>query len=134
MVEINIEYEGNLHTRAVHGPSNDALATDAPKDNMGRGEAFSPTDLLATSLGTCMLTTMGIVAQRDAIELKGAKAKVLKDMTPPPRRVARLVVTLDLFAKVTDEQKLKLENAAHMCPVKKSLHPDVIVETTFNWR
>ncbi|MBC7783268.1 MAG: OsmC family protein [Burkholderiales bacterium] len=134
MVEIDIEYEGALHTRAVHGPSGAVVTTDAPKDNMGLGEAFSPSDLLATSLGACMLTIMGIVAQREAIELKGSRVKVQKEMTAtPPRRVAKLTVIFDLTAEVSDVQKQKLENAAHTCPVHRSLHPEIVVETIFRW-
>ncbi len=134
MVEIDIEYEGGLHTRCVHGPSGAVISTDAPKDNMGKGESFSPSDLLATSLGACMLTIMGIVAQREGIELTGTKVKVQKEMTAtPPRKVAKLTVSFDLKCNVTDVQKQKLENAAHTCPVHKSLHPDIVVEATFNW-
>lgn len=135
MVEIDIEYEGELHTKATHGPSGAVLYTDAPKDNQGRGEAFSPTDLFATSLGVCMLTIMGIVARRDQIPLEGTKVHVTKEMsTTPPRRVARLTVTFDLSNPVTPEQQQKLENAAHTCPVHKSLHPDIQVVTKFNWK
>lgn len=134
MVQIDIVYEGELHTRAKHGPSGMELVTDAPKDNQGRGEAFSPTDLLATALGSCMLTIMGIVARREQIALEGTKVRVTKEMTAtPPRRVARLTVMFDLPVPVTPEQKIKLENAAHTCPVHRSLHPDVEVVTTFNW-
>ena len=136
MVEIDIVYEGELHTRATHLPSGDELATDAPKDNQGRGEAFSPTDLLATALGTCMLTIMGIVARREAISLEGTKVRVTKEMTAtPPRRVAKLTVTFDVPASagISAEQRIKLENAAHTCPVHRSLHPDVEVVTVFIW-
>ena len=89
MVSIDITYDGQLHTTAVHGPSKARIATDAPVDNMGRGEAFSPTDLLATALGTCIITTMGIVAQREGLDLSGATVHVEKEMTATgPRRVA----------------------------------------------
>ncbi len=134
MVEIDLRYEGDLHTSAVHGPSGAMLQTDAPKDNMGKGEAFSPTDLLATSLGACMLTIMGILAKREQISLEGTTVKVTKEMTPtPPRRVARLTVTFSVPVPVTDIQKQKLINAAHTCPVHRSLHPDVQIVTDFRW-
>ncbi|GIW76414.1 MAG: hypothetical protein KatS3mg104_1477 [Phycisphaerae bacterium] len=134
MVQIDVVYQGKLHTRATHEPSGSTLVTDAPRDNMGLGEAFSPTDLLATSLVTCMLTTMGIVAQREQIDITGATGRVIKEMTStPPRRVARLTVTLHLPQKLDEEQTQKLTNAAHACPVKKSLHPDVEVITQIHW-
>ncbi|MGN6625042.1 MAG: OsmC family protein [Tepidisphaeraceae bacterium] len=133
MVNIDITYEGDLHTSAVHGPSGATIQTDAPKDNQGRGEAFSPTDLLATALGTCMLTIMGIVAKRDGIALEGTKVSVGKHMSPPPRKVERLEVTFHVPVRLSAEQKTKLENAAHTCPVHRSLHPDVQVVTQFNW-
>ena len=133
MVQINIVYEGALHTQATHGPSGATLSTDAPRDNNGRGEAFSPTDLLATALGTCMLTIMGIVAVREAVALEGARVRVEKEMTTTlPRRVAKLSVTF-VLPDATDVQRRKLENAAHTCPVHHSLHPDVVVDTVFNW-
>ena len=134
MVPIDITYLGHLHTTAVHGPSGARIETDAPKDNMGRGEAFSPTDLLATALGTCILTTMAIVAQRNGIAFDGATAHVEKAMTASgPRRVEKLTVVLSLPGTYDDVQRTKLEHAAHACPVHKSLHPDVQVITTFNW-
>ncbi|MDX1649461.1 MAG: OsmC family protein [Myxococcota bacterium] len=134
MVEIEIVYEGDLHTAASHGPSRATLATDAPKDNEGRGETFSPTDLLATALGSCVLTTMGIVARRHGWPLEGGRARVEKHMvTGPGRRVARLVVDLALPAAVPEEARPVLERAAHTCPVHRSLHPDVHVELRFGW-
>src|SRR4051794_24641773 len=97
MVNINIQYEGDLHCLATHGPSQTRLATDAPKDNQGRGESFSPTDLVATALGACMMTIMGIVARRSEINLGGATVSVTKEMsTSAPRRIARLTVTFSL--------------------------------------
>ena len=134
MVEMDVIYQGQLRTQITHGPSKAVLATDAPVDNMGRGEAFSPTDLLAASLASCMLTTMGIVAQREQIELGEAKVRVGKEMTSSgPRRVQRLIVKFDLPKGFDDVQRRKLEHAAHACPVSKSLHPDVQVDVTFNW-
>ena len=134
MVEIEIDYQGELHSRAVHGPSSAALETDAPKDNEGKGEAFSPTDLLATALGSCMMTVMGIVARRRGWPLEGATVRVEKHMaTDPVRRVGRLVVDFRMPEGLPDEAHAILERAAHTCPVHKSLHPDIAVETTFHW-
>jgi putative redox protein len=125
MVQIDVRYEGDLHCVAVHGPSQARLATDAPLDNHGRGESFSPTDLVATALGTCILTTMGIVARRHGIELQGAHVTVEKHMQDNPRRIARLPCEVRVPGTYTDAQKQLLETTAHACPVHKSLHPDV---------
>jgi putative redox protein len=133
MVEIAISYEGELHTRAVHGPSRSELETDAPKDNEGRGEAFSPTDLLATALGSCMLTVMGILARRKGWAIEGARARVEKHMVVQPvRRIGKLVVEFDMPA-VPEEARTMLERAAHTCPVHQSLHPDVELDIRFRW-
>ena len=133
-VEIAITYEGSLRCAAVHQPSGERLLTDAPVDNMGRGESFSPTDLVATALGTCMATTMAIVAQREGLELTGMRVKVLKEMiAQPSRRIGKLTTHITIPAKVTPAQKQKLENAAHACPVHKSMHPDVELPITFEW-
>lgn len=132
MVRIDIEYKGDLRCQAEHEPSRQLLVTDAPKDNMGRGEAFSPTDLLATSLGTCVVTTMAIVARREGLELSGFCSSVEKVMVADPlRRVGELKVKLTMPAGLSDVQRKKLEAAAHACPVHKSLHPDTKVEFTF---
>lgn len=134
MVEISIEYLGQLRSQATHGPSGTQLVTDAPTDNMGRGESFSPTDLVATGLGTCMLTIMGIVAQRDGIDLSGTRVKVVKEMTTtPPRRIARLTVEFHVPATPSDADHKKLENAARTCPVHKSLHPEIETPITFHF-
>lgn len=110
------------------------LQTDAPVDNMGKGEAFSPTDLVATALGTCMLTLMGIAAKRMEIDIRGTTASVTKEMTAaPPRRIARLACTINVPGNFTEEQKQKLQNAALTCPVHKSLHPDVEKPVEFRW-
>jgi putative redox protein len=129
-----MEYQGGLHCQAVHGPSGTALNTDAPKDNQGRGESFSPTDLVATALGTCILTTMGILARTLDIDIAGATATTDKEMTnTPPRRIERLTVNIHIPQTISDENKQKLERAAHTCPVHKSLHPDVEIPITFTW-
>jgi putative redox protein len=133
MVTITAKYEGDLCCTAVHGPSSATLSTDAPKDNEGLGRYFSPTDLVATALATCILTTMGIVARRHGIELKGARAKVEKHMQSSPRRIARLPVELHVAGAFTAEQKKLLEATAHACPVHKSLHPDIDAPITLHW-
>lgn len=134
MVSIQLEYEGDLHCRAVHGPSGTALATDAPKDNQGRGESFSPTDLVATALGSCILTVMGILARTLEIDLAGTTATVEKEMASAPvRMIRRLTVKIHVPQNVSAENRLKLERAAHTCPVHKSLHPDVEKPIEFTW-
>lgn len=134
MVTIQMEYEGDLHCKAVHGPSGTALSTDAPKDNQGRGESFSPTDLVATALGTCMLSIMGIMARTLEIDLAGTTATVEKEMTAaPPRRIASLTVRIHVPQSVTPENREKLVRAAHTCPVHKSLHPEVQTPIKFTW-
>lgn len=134
MVEINATYEGGLRTSAQHGPSGSLVETDAPIDNHGRGERFSPTDLLATSLGTCMMTIMGIFAERNGIDLTGTKVKILKEMTPdPPRRVAKLTVEITVPLPAHHPRADAIEKAALTCPVYLSLHPDVEKAVTFQW-
>ena len=134
MVEIKSVYEGQLHCNATHGPSGASLATDAPKDNMGKGEAFSPTDLVATALGTCMLTTMGIVAHRNNIDMTGALLRVTKEMvSQPSRRIGTLGVEIVMPRAMGEEDRRRLESAALHCPVHRSLHPDVQIPVTFKW-
>lgn len=137
-VEISISYQGELRCEAQHGPSKSLLLTDAPTDNMGKGEAFSPTDLVATALGTCILTTMGIVAQRNGWDVSGATAHVTKEMiTTPTRRIGRLPVVIRIpsgtAGKLDEEARTKLEHAAHHCPVHKSLHPDIDASIEIHW-
>lgn len=134
MVHIDLSYDGDLHCSAIHGPSGSRIVTDAPTDNMGKGQAFSPTDLVATALGTCVLTTMGIVARRIGFDLSGAKAHVTKEMaSQPSRRIGRITVDVDVPARPTDHQRQQLELAGSICPVHKSLSPDVRVEIRFRW-
>jgi putative redox protein len=133
-VRIEVRYEGELHTTATHGPSGAVLETDAPKDNEGKGETFSPTDLLATALGTCMLTVMGILARRKGWDMTGARASIDKNMVADPvRRVGHLVLRFEMPSSLPAESHKLLERAAYTCPVHQSLHPDVKVETTFVW-
>ena len=134
MVAIQFEYQGDLHCKAVHGPSGTELSTDAPKDNQGRGESFSPTDLVATALGSCMFTVMGIMARTLNLDITGSTATVEKEMTTEaPRRIKSLTVKLHMHGSFSDQDKLKLERAAHTCPVHKSLHPDIETPIEFIW-
>lgn len=134
MTEMNVVYKGGLRCEAAHEGSGAVLLTDAPKDNHGKGESFSPTDLVATALGTCILTVMGIAAQTMGIDLGEAKAHVTKTMAAKPlRRVAELIVMIEIPAQLTDEQKQKLEKAAITCPVHESLHPDIAQRIEFRW-
>jgi putative redox protein len=135
MVTIEIEYQGELHTQAVHGPSGAQLITDAPVDNGGKGAAFSPTDLVATALGTCMVTIMGIFAARHGIDLRGTKVTVAKEMIQQPvRRIGKLQVDIQLPVPATHPWRSALENAALTCPVHQSLHPDVSIPIAFHYR
>lgn len=133
MVEVDILYKGKLRCEATHGPSGQKITTDAPKDNNGEGAYFSPTDLVGTALGACMLTIMGIVAQRDNIDLGAATVHVEKEMTPPPRRIGKLTVNITIPTALTTEQQDKLRTAAMTCPVHRSLHPDVQCDVKFNF-
>lgn len=135
MVEIKLDYEGDLHCRAVHGPSGTVIATDAPVDNNGRGESFSPTDLVATALGACMATVMGIMAKRKDIDLEGLKVVVRKHMSEDlPRRIAKLEVDLDLPLSADHPERKVLEAAARGCPVHHSLHPEIEVVMNWSWK
>ncbi|MBV8061857.1 MAG: OsmC family protein [Alphaproteobacteria bacterium] len=134
MVETNIRYEGSLRCTAEHAPSHTTLTTDAPVDNQGKGESFSPTDLVATALGSCILTTMGIVAARMQVDMTGSHATVIKEMaTSAPRRIAKLAVTLTMHGTFDETQKEKLTRAAHVCPVHQSLHLDIDVPIDIHW-
>jgi putative redox protein len=134
MVEIQVEYQGGLRCRTVHGPSRASFATDAPVDNQGKGESFSPTDLVATALGTCMLTTMGIVAERHGWELAGATARVEKSMVADPaRRIGKLAVWLRLPGRFDAKTRDVLEKTALNCPVFKSLNPAIEIPVSFEW-
>lgn len=134
MVRIDITYEGGLRCRAIHGPSGAAVLTDAPVDNHGQGASFSPTDLLATALGTCMATIMGIAAQRHAVDLTAMRITVIKEMvSEPTRRVGRLRTVIHVPVAPDDRIRKVLEGAARACPVHASLHPDVDRPILFRW-
>ena len=132
MVSIQVDYTGGLRCTATHGPSGATLATDAPKDNQGLGESFSPTDLLATALVTCMLSIMGIVARKNGWKLEGARGLVEKQMVADPlRRIARLPIRLELPAGLPKEARPILEHAALTCPVHLSVNPAIERPVTF---
>lgn len=134
MVTIDIKYEGGLHCAATHGPSGDTIATDAPVDNNGKGEAFSPTDLTATSLGACMMTVMGIKAEQKEIDLTGARVQVRKHMSAePPRRISKLEVDLEMPLAEDHPNRALLEATAMACPVHQSLHPDIEIVMNWSW-
>ncbi len=137
-VEIDLVYEGQLRCRATHGPSRTQLVTDAPVDNHGKGESFSPTDLVATALGACMATIMGIVADRNKLDIAGTRVHVVKEMIQDPaRRIGTLRVTIrvpaDKSARLSAEDRKKLEAAALHCPVHNSLHPDIQTPIEFSY-
>lgn len=128
-------YAGNLRTEATHVASGNVIQTDAPVDNHGRGEAFSPTDLVSTALGSCMMTVMGIVAERHQWDLVGSTFSVVKHMsTEAPRRIAQIDLTFVLPAALAPNERALLERAAHTCPVGLSLHPDVKQNIMFEYR
>lgn len=133
-VAIDIVYEGDLHCHATHQPSGEELSTDAPVDNGGKGETFSPTDLVATALGTCVVTIMGLIAKKNGFSIDGAKVHVVKDMVSDPvRRIGSLAVTVTapIGSQISEANRQKLENAAKVCPVKQSLHPDIKISIDF---
>lgn len=134
MATIEISYDGTLRTTATHTQSATGLITDAPTDNQGRGESFSPTDLVATGLGSCMLTIMGIVAERHGWDLTKATAAVNKVMAADPiRRIARLEVTIKVPGDFDAKARAALEKAAHGCPVHATLGDRVEMPVTFVW-
>ncbi len=134
MVEATMRYDGGLRCTAVHGPSGSQLETDAPTDNMGQGARFSPTDLVGTALATCVLTTIAIVAERMEIKVEGMTAVVRKHMTAaPPRRIAKLELEIRMPLPGDHAERVRLEKIAQACPVRASLHPEVVVEETFTW-
>ena len=129
-----IVYEGNLRTRLTHLYSGTEVLNDAPIDNQGLAQAFSPTDMVATALGSCMITLMGLKARDMNLDLKGTEAEITKVMASDPRRISEVQVVLK-FPKNTfsDKEKTILENTARTCPVAKSIHPDILQNVTFKW-
>lgn len=134
MATSKVIYTGQLRTEATHLASGNKIITDAPVDNHGKGQAFSPTDLLATSLANCMLTVMGIAANTHSINMDGAAAEVTKVMAANPRRVSEIHITVTMPAQnYTDKEKSILEHAGRTCPVMQSLHPNLLQDIVFNY-
>ena len=131
--QIEIIYSGELRTWSTHIKSGDDIITDAPIDNKGKGEAFSPTDLVASALGSCMLTIMGIAANTQGINIDGAYAKVKKVMSEEPRRISEIHLDITFLHPLNDKHKAILERAAKHCPVAKSLHPNIKESIVFNY-
>lgn len=135
MATIETTYIGELRTEATHVFSGNRIITDAPLDNQGKAEAFSPTDLLSASLGSCMFTIMGIAAREHGIQIDGTTCSITKIMAADPRRVSEIQILFNFpDIRYTDKQKLILERAAIHCPVAKSLHPDLVQNITFNFK
>tara|TARA_Y100001970_G_C13947712_1_gene706581 strand:+ start:401 stop:805 length:405 start_codon:yes stop_codon:yes gene_type:complete len=128
---VNIIYKNNLRTEAEHIVSGEKIITDAPIDNNGKGEAFSPTDLIATALGSCIITIMGIVAQKHGIDLSETNASVKKEMSSNPRRISEVIIDINMDKNIEKKDRKLLERAALACPVHKSLHPDLIKKIQF---
>ena len=133
MVQVTLTYTGDLHCEAEHAPSGDTLVTDAPKDNRGRGAAFSPTDLVATSLGTCVATIIGIQAQDLGLDVEGMEVTVEKEMASNPRRIASLHTEVRMPRTFDADVRERLERAGRGCPVHHSLHPDIDAPISFVW-
>lgn len=131
---IELIYEGDLRTLAIHSQNGSKLSTDAPKDNQGKGELFSPTDLVTVAAASCALTLMGIEARRLGVELQGLSAQADKTMvTKPLRKIGRISIRIVCKSRFDDAVRQKLEKAAKTCPVHESLHPDLELDMTFEW-
>jgi uncharacterized OsmC-like protein len=130
-----IIYKGNLRCESTHLQSGTSIETDAPVDNQGKGERFSPTDLVATALGNCMMTIMGIKARDMNLELEGTKIEITKVMASEPRRISEIkaVIKFPLGLKADEKQRTILEKSALTCPVFHSLHPEINQDISFNW-
>ncbi|MBI1305007.1 MAG: OsmC family peroxiredoxin [Bacteroidetes bacterium] len=128
-----IEYLGNLRTLSIHTNSGEEITTDAPVDNNGKGAYFSPTDLVATGLGCCMLTLMGIASEKHEFNFRSAKVKIRKHMKSDPRRIGKIEVEMNIPGEYTEKQKEILRVAAITCPVAKSLHPEIEQVVTFQF-
>jgi putative redox protein len=133
-VKVDVEYLGDLHCKATHGPSGHEILTDAPVDNQGKGEYFSPTDMAGTAMATCVVTIMGIIAQNHDIDIKGLKVSVSKEMMNEPyRRIKRLEIIFDFPKKLNEKEFRLLSAAVDKCPVTRSFHPDIIIDRQFNF-
>lgn len=129
----NIEYTGHLRCKCTHVQSGTVMETDAPTDNLGKGERFSPTDTVCVALATCMITTMGIRAQDMAVELSGTKLEVTKHMLANPRRIGKIEVYLYLPGNIAEHNQKVLQQIGDNCPVVKSLHPDIELVVVYHW-
>lgn len=135
MATVETTYLGDLRTENTHVQSGTKILTDAPTDNQGKGEAFSPTDLLAVALGTCMLTTIGIKTRKDGINIDGAKCSVTKIMSSaPPRKVAEIQIKMQWPQQYSEPQQKLIEEICFTCPVYLSLHPDIVKNVDFGWK
>ncbi len=134
MVEIDVEYLGDLHCKVKHGPSGQEFITDAPVDNQGKGEYFSPTDLAATAMGSCIATIMGIKANEHNIDIKGMKITVLKEMMNQPyRRIKKLMLDVIFPHELNEHDFAIMKNVIKTCPVTRSLHPDIEIEVEYRF-
>ena len=134
MQTVEIDYKGSLRNSCTHLKSGTNIETDAPVDNNGKGEAFSPTDLVATAYGSCMMTIIGIYCDQNGLEFVNGNCKVTKEMTSSPRRISKLIVELDLKGNAWNEDVQKrIKNAALNCPVAKSISDQIIIESTFEF-
>lgn len=129
-----ITYLGDLRTSSIHLESGTEILSDAPKDNHGKGEAFSPTDTVANALGSCMMSIMAIKSRDLALDLVGSTVEITKIMQSEPRRIAKIIAVLNMSVPANDKQKTILERAAMTCPVFLSLHPDIEKDVTFCWK
>ncbi len=134
MATSNITYVGDLRTVCIHLQSGTQILTDAPTDNHGKGEAFSPTDLVATALGSCMVSIMGIKSKDLNVDLKDSTVSITKTMQSEPRKIAKIEDILDMSIEASEKNKAILERAAMTCPVLLSLHPDIEKDVVFNWK
>ena len=133
MSDIKIKYDGSLRTTATHLKSGSIIITDAPIDNKGKGEKFSPTDLFTTALGSCMLTIMGITAEAHEFNIDGSEIKINKVMDKNPRKISHIKLVIDIYGNLTNKQKQLLIKAVHHCPVSKSIHENIKEEVIFNF-
>jgi len=133
MHQIEIEYKGNLRTESIHLTSGQKIITDAPVDNKGKGEAFSPTDLIASALGSCMLTIIGITAESRNIDISGARAEIEKVMGSNPRSITQIIINIYFQITLIKREKQLFEKSALSCPVHRSLHPETEILTKFHY-
>ncbi len=134
MTKMHLIYEGQLHTVAVHEPSGQTLHTDAPTDNQGKGETFSPTDLLATALATCIATVIGIYAKRKGWDLRSMRIDYEKTMENNPRRIKSIALDVWFPIEISKDEREKVKEIALTCPVHHSLHPSIDIPLTFHWK